>query len=194
MKAKVKWVFTKGTIYEAGGLIGSPGKGPGEFTNPRGIAVDNAGSVYVVDVQNRNIQVFDEKGKYSFQIGNGFFNRPWSVAVDKNKNVYVSDWQNAQYGSGIAKFDKTGTLLKFFKGGGALTDTPDLVVDAQEAIYVINQEFSKASFIKIDAQEQVIFNLPGPFWHPFLLLAGIALHPSGGLPYLSDRNSERVYE
>jgi len=38
--------------------LGSQGSGPGQFKNPIGIAVDNAGNIYVTDSVNSNVQKF----------------------------------------------------------------------------------------------------------------------------------------
>ncbi len=43
---------------------GSAGKGPGQFRQPHGIAVDEDGIVYVADRQNGRLQRFDLNGKY----------------------------------------------------------------------------------------------------------------------------------
>ena len=38
--------------------FGRRGKGPGEFDDPRGLAVDNSGVVYVCDSGNNRVQLF----------------------------------------------------------------------------------------------------------------------------------------
>lgn len=43
---------------------GTPGTGPGQFHLPHGIAIDEAGVVYVADRENGRIQRFDRNGKY----------------------------------------------------------------------------------------------------------------------------------
>ncbi len=43
---------------------GSAGKGPGQFDQPHGIAVDDAGILYVADRRNGRLQRFDLSGKY----------------------------------------------------------------------------------------------------------------------------------
>ena len=40
------------------GVLGGPGKGPGEFDAPHGISVDSTGALYVVEVNNRRVQKF----------------------------------------------------------------------------------------------------------------------------------------
>src|SRR5690348_6182278 len=47
---------------------GEPGTGPGQFSVPHSIAVDDAGNVYVADRGNRRIQVFDGDGKFLRQM------------------------------------------------------------------------------------------------------------------------------
>lgn len=37
---------------------GTTGSGPGQFNNPQGVAVDNKGKVYVVDKDNKRVQIF----------------------------------------------------------------------------------------------------------------------------------------
>jgi streptogramin lyase len=43
---------------------GGPGKGPGEFNTPHGIASDAQGNIYVADRNNDRIQVFSGDGKF----------------------------------------------------------------------------------------------------------------------------------
>jgi len=40
------------------GVLGGPGKAPGEFDAPHGIAVDSAGAIYVAEVANQRVQKF----------------------------------------------------------------------------------------------------------------------------------------
>jgi DNA-binding beta-propeller fold protein YncE len=48
---------------------GTPGKGPGEFNLPHGIAIDNAtGTLFVADRENGRVQKFDLEGKYLGEI------------------------------------------------------------------------------------------------------------------------------
>lgn len=85
---------------------GHAGKGPGEFRQPHGIAVDDRGVIYVADRQNARIQRFDLDGKYlgewddlgrvtavtfrdgALWIGTQFNNRPneadgWQMKIDR---------------------------------------------------------------------------------------------------------------
>src|SRR3954447_3803867 len=52
----------------AGGLSTGPGD---EFQGPNGVAVDEAGNVYVIDETARRVQKFDSNGNFIFAIGKG---------------------------------------------------------------------------------------------------------------------------
>jgi len=83
--------------------IGTPGKKHGEMYGPLGVAVDNAGNVYVDDVINCRVQKFDASGKFVSTFGSqgdrpGAFTRPKHLAVDTDGVIYVVDaaFQNVQ--------------------------------------------------------------------------------------------------
>src|SRR5207244_1366631 len=76
-----------------------PGSGPGELAEPRGIAADARGNLYVADTKNSRIQVLDGDGRFLRQIGSkgagpGQFNEPCGVAVDAQGEIWVADTWN----------------------------------------------------------------------------------------------------
>ncbi|MGC8785846.1 MAG: flippase activity-associated protein Agl23 [Anaerolineae bacterium] len=100
---------------------GGFGTGEGQFNDPKGIAVDKEGNVYVVDTRNHRVQVFDGEGRYLRGWGRqgngaGEFQEPWGIAVDGQGNVYVADTWNHR----VQKFDKEG---RFIKAWGVFGDT-----------------------------------------------------------------------
>ncbi len=94
------------------GPIGNRGDGgPGtaaELYQPRGVAVDSKGNIYVADTQNRRVRRISPSGQISAFAGTGglgssgdggpateaTFNFPNVVIVDKADNVYISDQSN----------------------------------------------------------------------------------------------------
>ena len=94
-----------------GALLGSWSGSPvGVLIAPRGIAVDRAGRVYVVDSGNSRIQVFSNDGHLLMAWGSegsgpGQFSRPDGIAVDAQGNIYVADRGNRRiqkFGSVVA--------------------------------------------------------------------------------------------
>ena len=83
------------------------------FKFPEGIALDKSGKVFVADVINHRVQVFNNGGTFirtwgSAGSANGLFNTPFGVAIDSSGNVYVADSGNNR----IQKFKNDGTFIR----------------------------------------------------------------------------------
>lgn len=89
---------------------GKYGAGPGEFAYPQFIAVDeSSGHVYVADMANRRIQVFDEQSRYLAALAPDLKN--WQVmglTVAPDGTVYAADALN----NVIWAFDPDGTASR----------------------------------------------------------------------------------
>ncbi len=102
--------------------IGEPGRGPGQFNIPRGMARDSAGNVYVVDVLNNRVQVLDQDGKWLRSMGRpgdsvGSFGRPRDVAVGPDDTVFVTD----AFSQRVHAFNANGwPLLAFGEPGSGI--------------------------------------------------------------------------
>lgn len=68
---------------------GRPGRGPGEFSTPHSIRVDDRDRVLVVDRENDRVQVFDRDGHH-LQDWTGF-NRPMDICQGADRCYYVTD-------------------------------------------------------------------------------------------------------
>jgi sugar lactone lactonase YvrE len=74
------------------------------YSDPKGIAADNAGNVYVADTDNNLVKKITPAGSVSSLPGS--YNRPAAVAVDSSGQVYVAD-TGANL---IKKISPTGTV------------------------------------------------------------------------------------
>ncbi len=82
------------------------------FYEPRAVALDKAGNVYVCDAGNYLIKKFDSKGRFLLQWGSpgegdGQFASPWSVKLDISGNILVVDPKNKR----IQKFTPYGQFI-----------------------------------------------------------------------------------
>ncbi|MCX6356248.1 MAG: glycosyltransferase family 39 protein, partial [Candidatus Aureabacteria bacterium] len=96
---------------------GAWGEGPGEYNEPRGIACDDQGNVYVADFRNYRIQKLDRNGLFVTSWGGrgdgrGQFNDPCGVAVGKDGKVCVADTFNGR----VQVFDGDGKYILSFSG------------------------------------------------------------------------------
>ncbi len=86
--------------------------GPGQLNQPRNMAVDAEGHVYVADTSNHRIVEFDANGQEMRSWGEfgaepGQFNEPWDVTIGPEGNIYVADTWNHR----IQKFTPTGGFI-----------------------------------------------------------------------------------
>ncbi|OPZ44804.1 MAG: Virginiamycin B lyase [Euryarchaeota archaeon ADurb.BinA087] len=177
---------------------GSYGTADGQFNNPRGVAVDGAGNVYVADTQNDRVQKFTVTGTFitkwgSNGPGDGKFSFPHAVAVDTEGNVYVADTYNHR----IQKFTPNGTFIMTWGEGPELADGkfsyPHAVaVDTEGNVYVADsynhriQKFNRTgSFITKWGDGPGSGD--GQFYYPF----GIAVDNAGNV-YVADSQNNRI--
>jgi hypothetical protein len=105
------------------GLYGKKGSGKDRLLNPRGIAADGKGNVYIADSGNdRIVRLFNPKSKLHWR---GSFNGasaidkglkgPSRVGVDEQVNVYATDPGNQR----LIVFDSAGKVLRIVPAAGS---------------------------------------------------------------------------
>ena len=115
----IRKVTSAGVVTTLVGLAGHSGSADGtgiaaRFSNPSGVAVDNAGNVYVADTSNGTIRKVTPTGVVTTLAGlAGSFGRadgtgsaaqfadPVNVAVDSAGNFYVADYYNSTIRKGV---------------------------------------------------------------------------------------------
>jgi DNA-binding beta-propeller fold protein YncE len=115
--------------------FGQEGSGPGFFDDPRSIAVDGNGQIYVADYADGRIQRFDPQGNFSQLINVGQKNPIRGLAISGEGKLY------ALYGGEAWVFDTQGgqPLGKFEYSGDHYFD--DLAISADGKLaFVSNGE------------------------------------------------------
>jgi DNA-binding beta-propeller fold protein YncE len=122
--------------------IGTRGSGAGEFLFPSNVAVAKDGTLYVVDMLNFRIQVFDPDGQLVSMFGEegagspGTFDKAKGLALDAFGNIYVTDsrWGHVQM------FNARHQVLMAFSGQGnepgSMRLPTAIVIDTKNTIFV----------------------------------------------------------
>ncbi len=81
--------------------LGRTGQGAGEFRTPLGLAIDEAGRIYIADAGNNRVQVIDDTGNFIIEFGSrgwqtGEFDHPTDIALSfqRSYRLYVVDTGN----------------------------------------------------------------------------------------------------
>jgi serine/threonine protein kinase/sugar lactone lactonase YvrE len=155
----IRKIARGGLVSTLAGDAAKPGRQDGNgsaarFLAPLGIAVDDAGQVYVAEFASDTIREISPEGMVSTLAGSAgdpgsadgtgddaHFRNPWSVAVDSTGNVYVADKSNFT----IRQITPTGRVSTF-AGMPGNTDGPGsyarfndpsaVAVDAAGNVYV----------------------------------------------------------
>jgi hypothetical protein len=115
----------------------------GSFSDPNGVAVDNALSsakddLYVMDVGHHVIDVFDPSGKYISQIKgtptSSFESELFGLTVDASGDLWVHE-SNGK----VDEFGDTGSFLGGFTRNYGSEFTPGIAVDSEGAIYLLSE-------------------------------------------------------
>jgi sugar lactone lactonase YvrE len=112
-------------------VVGKEGTANGEFKNPRGIAIDKRGRVFIADTDNRRVQVLDSNGGFLFAITGGQqpFEEPFNLGIGSSGDLWVLDSGNGAIvhfnDAGVYLGQLDGRSLGFFKPRGLWLDDGD---------------------------------------------------------------------
>ncbi len=140
--------------------LGTPGAEEREFRYPFLMALDRDGYLYISDVVNTRVQVFNSEGLFVTVIGGwgvekGKFFRPKGVAIDSNNRVYVSDGymgviqvfrSDGAFHSAIGDPER-GAVKKFIKPMG-------LFIDKSNRLYVVEMFAERVSVYEIQGDTE----------------------------------------
>ena len=101
---------------------GRRGSGEGEFNMPYSIAVDAQNNVYVADMGNKRIQIFDNDGNFKKAItGVG---APWAICISPGSHQYLyssnSNPTDSMDNGEIYKMELDGKIVGKFGEAGKL--------------------------------------------------------------------------
>ncbi len=114
---------------------------PGDFSKPTSVAVDQGGNVYVADMLNYRIEIFDADGKFIRAFGKhgdgpGYFAMPKGVAVDCDGHIWVTDTMQNR----VHLFTQEGDLLMYMGNQhgvlpGTFSGLQYILIDKQNRVF-----------------------------------------------------------
>jgi len=171
--------------------IGEPGSGSGSLMEPRGLAADPRGNLYVADTKNHRVQVFDPTGNFVRSVGSqgssdGQLKEPCGVAVDSDGTIIVADTWNHR----IARFGADGSWLGTWSDERGFFG-PRAVLLSRGFLYVADT--GNKRIVRFDREGNRVGEWggagsgPGQFVEP----VGLAADSAGNV-YVADTGNHRV--
>ena len=194
---------TRVSVWTATGrfvtTFGDYGSGPGQLNDPRQLAVDGAGFVYVADSANNRIEKFTPDGQFAASIGQGqtfttrpdLLSTPRGVTVAADGTIYATD----EYLRRVQHYGADGTFLGSFGSlgsGDGQFSAPAGIAAGPDSLYVADwsassvQRFSPAGAF-VGRVGSGVGGGPGQFSHPFY----VAVDCRGTL-YVADVDNNRI--
>ncbi len=136
---------------------GSHGSQPGQFIQPRSLAVDSQDHIWVADACNHRIQVFDATGedvqpvRMWGELGTapGKLKYPYGLALDGNGHVYVAEFGNSR----VQKFTIDGRYIAHWgtpgRLPGELNQPWEVALDSRGRLHVLDTYNHRVQRIKL---------------------------------------------
>ncbi|MBI5622813.1 MAG: 6-bladed beta-propeller [Elusimicrobia bacterium] len=124
-------------------------KNEGRVRNPRGVAVNEEGTLYVADADNRRVDVFNLDGAFLSalgpQVGDFELQEPHDVAWDPEGFLYILDKGLKK----VLKCGPSGNLVTSWGGEGdgvgEFRSPESLAYDGKNYVYVLDRELRRVS-------------------------------------------------
>ena len=164
--------------------FGGPGSGDGELLEPRGVAVDAAGRIFVADTGNRRVQLFDADGQWLATLGaDADLQQPCDLAVDSRGTVYVAD----ALADAVVRFTPDGRVLSRFTPG--FYRPRGVAIGPGDVLYVADT--GRSRIVALSAEGQVLAEFVGAGAETFDQPTDVAVDAQGTI-YVVDTYHLRV--
>ena len=163
---------------------GGHGGGKGQFDNPRGIAIDSAGNIFVADTDNRRIEKFSPDG--TFLTSMRPFEAPSGIAIDRAGNIYVAEIGSKHR---IQKLGSEGTFIARWTPG--LYGPRKIAIGPDDSIYVVDSGDNR--IVKLSPNGQVLASCgsAGTGDGQFRGVSSVAVDPTNKV-YVADPMNSRI--
>ena len=164
---------------------GGRGSGKGQFENPRGIAIDSAGNIFVADTGNGRVQKFSPNGAFVTSIRQ--FEAPNGIAIDRAGNIYVAEIGSKHR---VQKLGPDGTFVAAW--APALYGPRRIAIGPDNSIYVVDSGRNRIVKLGPDGQVLASWGSEGSGDGQFRALSSVAVDPTTNKVYVADPVNSRI--
>ena len=105
---------------------------PKDLNFPWGVAVDGANEVFVTDMNNNRIVVFNEQGEFIRSFGQNLVNKPTGICIDTEGRIFVANRSDNK----ILLFNPNGEYVTTLHNGESLNEPRGISLDLQGNLIV----------------------------------------------------------
>ncbi len=172
----------------------------GNISEPRGVAVNSKGHIFIFNTGHRKLMEFDRAGSYVRTLGHGLFGNPHGLRIDRHDNIWTTDLETHM----VLKFSPEGRLLMALgqKGvsglrneerGTVLFNQPADIAFANNGDVFVADGYGNSRVVKLDKHGKWMKAWgekgaePGNFDNPHNIVVD-----HRGRVYVADRNNSRI--
>jgi DNA-binding beta-propeller fold protein YncE len=163
---------------------GGHGRGKCQFENPRGLAVDSGGNIFVADTDNGRIQKFSPNGTFVTSIAT---TDPNGIAVDHAGNIYVAEIGSKHC---VQKLAPDGKFIAKWAPG--LYGPRKIAIGPDDSIYVVDSGNNRIVKLSPDGQVLASWGSDGNGDGQFKGLSSVAVDSTNRKVYVADPLNSRI--
>ena len=163
---------------------GGQGSGRGQFDNPKGLAIDSAGNIFVADTGNGRIEKFSPNGTFITSMA---ATDPNGIAVDRAGNIYVAEIDSRHR---VEKLGPDGTFIAAWAPG--LYGPRKIAIGPDDSIYVVDSGRNRIVKFAPDGQVLASWGSGGTGDGQFTGFTSVAIDPVNNRVYVADSMNGRM--